>query len=142
MLASERKSYRTRAIRRLWGDAKKRPILEQTLGSDLAHEMAARMDTASPWAGGDTKGKEKIDFICRLNSRCSQVISVLSALSRLPSGVSFENAVTMLMMTAPNDAGRQVVSTVKENGLAAMAEARHRGVLRHGLEPAHRRSRT
>ena len=118
-MVEERTGYMMRTVRRLWSDAKKRPVIEQLLGAELARKLASGLDAPSPWS--KVAGQEH--FLCELAHKCQLIERVTSALSTKPTHVGFDHAITALMLNAPDNEARQVLSVFKEHEFPAVIAA-------------------
>lgn len=122
-LATERNAYRTRRILGFWHSAAG-PIFEQVLGSDLARELNARLETANPWHDDRESRKEgESAFICRLTHHCEGVLAVIETLSTRPEEMSIETALDALGRTAPSPEIRRMLAAMVELGPQRIIDA-------------------
>lgn len=122
-LATERDAYRTRRILGFWHSAAG-PIFEQVLGSDLARELNARLETANPWRDDREDRKEgESAFICRLSHQCAGVLAVIETLSTRPEEMSIETALDAMGRTAPNNEIRRMLAAMVELGPQRLMDA-------------------
>ncbi len=122
-LATERDAYRIRRILGFWHSAVG-PIFEQVLGSDLARELNARLETANPWRNDRESRKEgESAFICRLSHHCTGVLAVIDTLSTRPENMSIETALEALGRTAPSNEMRRMLAAMVELGPQRLIDA-------------------